>query len=81
MMDLLFFLPDKGSGCIPVHIMPLSLRKKRLENQNRGSVKMEKTPNTLQDKAIGVRDFFAGGKWELPEDKCPFLTYEFMENS
>lgn len=21
---------------------------------------MEKTPNTLQDKAIGVRDFFAG---------------------
>ena len=25
--------------------------------------------------------FFAGGKWELPEDKCPFLTYEFMENS
>ncbi|MCI7373546.1 MAG: hypothetical protein MSH27_05370 [Desulfovibrio piger] len=59
MMNLLFFLPDKGSGCIPVQIMPLSLRKKRLENQNHGPVKMEKTPNTLQDKVIGAQNFRA----------------------
>lgn len=58
-MDLLFFLPDKGSGCIPVQIMPLSLRKKRLEKQNYDSIKMEKTPDTLQDKATGAQNFCA----------------------
>ena len=33
--------------------------KERLENQNHGPVKMEKTPNTLQDKVIGAQNFRA----------------------
>ena len=39
--------------------MPLSLRKKRLEKQNYDSIKMEKTPDTLQDKATGAQNFCA----------------------
>lgn len=39
--------------------MPLSLRKKRLEKQNYDSIKMEKTPDTLRDKATGAQNFCA----------------------